>query len=226
LLSAMDIYISALVMGAAGMLFMALGGLGRHGRGGSSRAQGHGRTHASNAPSAARSAPARQAHVQTSSTRVHSRSRAAAHSAGSSLTHALLQLTSPRVLFSVLVGFGATGQFFGPMLSGWALPSAALAGGILFERFVVTPIWNLALKFASRPARTLENAITDEATAVTAFDANGEGIVSFEMDGQIVQVLARLRPGDRWPGLSVRVGQKLRIEDVNAARNTCTVSIL
>ena len=224
----MDIYISALVLGAAGMLFMALGGLGRHGRGGSTRGQTHGRAHSSNTASAtARSAtPAHPRTHASSAHRAHAEGRGHVHSAGTFLTNTLLMLTSPRVLFSALIGFGATGQLLGQTLSGLALPAAALAGGVLFERLVVTPIWNLSLKFASRPALTLESAIADEATAVTAFDANGEGIVSLEMDGQIVQVLARLRPGDRMPGMSVRAGQRLRIEDVNAARNTCTVSIL
>ncbi|MGH9888488.1 MAG: hypothetical protein ACREBE_23345, partial [bacterium] len=73
---------------------------------------------------------------------------------------------------------------------------------------------------------TLESAIADEATAVTAFDANGQGIVSLEVDGQVVQILATLQPDDRLLGTRVRAGQRVRIQDVNAAKNCCTVTLL
>jgi hypothetical protein len=82
------------------------------------------------------------------------------------------------------------------------------------------------MRFASLPAQTLESAITDEATAVTAFDANGQGIVAIEVDGQVQQILATLKPDDRLLGTRVRAGQRLRIEDVDAERNRCTVTLL
>jgi hypothetical protein len=135
-------------------------------------------------------------------------------------------LGAPRLLFSVLLGLGAVGEALRGALGGPLLFGAALAGGILFERFVISPIWNFSLRFESNPARTLESSITDEATAVTSFDGNGEGIVSIEVDGQIVQVLARLQPSDRELGVRVRAGQRLRIEEVNASNNHCTVSLL
>ena len=79
----------------------------------------------------------------------------------------------------------------------------------------------------SAPALTLESAVSDEATAVTSFDANGQGIVSLEVDGQVVQILATLRPDDRALGTGrVRAGQRVRIDDVDAAKNRCTVSII
>lgn len=133
---------------------------------------------------------------------------------------------SPRVLFSFAVGFGAAGELASPVLGGPFRLAAAILGGIVFERFIVTPLWNAMMRFASNPAVTLESAITDEATAVTAFDANGQGIVSVEVDGQIVQVLATLQPSDLQGGLRVRAGQRVRIEDVNAAAGRCTVSLL
>jgi hypothetical protein len=82
------------------------------------------------------------------------------------------------------------------------------------------------MEFASKPASTLESAIADEATAVTAFDQDGNGIVSLEVDGQIVQILATLRPDDRLLQTRVRAGQRVRIEDVNASKNSCTVSLI
>jgi hypothetical protein len=88
-------------------------------------------------------------------------------------------------------------------------------------------LWNVSMRFASEPALTLESAVTDEATAVTSFDANGQGIVSLEVDGQVVQILATLRSNDRiLPGPRIRAGQRVRIEDVNPDKNCCTVSLL
>jgi hypothetical protein len=61
---------------------------------------------------------------------------------------------------------------------------------------------------------------------VAGFEANGEGIISLEIDGQIVQLLGRLQKTDHLPGTRVRAGQRLRIEDVNPAQHRCTVSVL
>ena len=136
---------------------------------------------------------------------------------------------------------GAAGRYSGPLpaaiLFSFAsvglitpiarLPVAtAIAGAVLFERSLVSPLWNFLMRFASKPARTLESALADEATAVTAFDSNGQGIVSLEVDGQIQQILATLTPEDRRLGVHVRAGQQVRIDDVDAERNRCTVSLL
>jgi len=79
--------------------------------------------------------------------------------------------------------------------------------------------------FASQPAQTLEHAVLDEGTAVTNFDAHGNGIVSVELDGQVVQILGTLQASDRAMGVRVRAGTRLRIEDVDTTRNRCTVSV-
>ncbi len=139
---------------------------------------------------------------------------------------ALWLLSTPRILFSALLGFGATGLALGGILGGTLLAGSAIAGGVIFERLVITPIWNLAMKFESTPALTLESTLMDEATAVTRFDANGEGIVSVELNGQVVQLLAVLRPDDRLLGAGVRAGQRVRVESVDSVRNRCTVSVL
>jgi hypothetical protein len=97
---------------------------------------------------------------------------------------------------------------------------------VLFERLLVSPLWNFTMRFASAPAQMLESAVTDEATAVTSFDANGQGIVSIEVDGQIQQILATLKDSDRLLGSRVRAGQRLRIDEVDAEQNRCTVSVL
>jgi hypothetical protein len=46
------------------------------------------------------------------------------------------------------------------------------------------------------------------------------------MDGQMVQLLGTLQADDRAMAIKVSAGTRLRIEDVDAARNRCTVSLL
>jgi hypothetical protein len=184
----------SLAVGGAGLLTMAVGGLGRHGAGG---------------------------HHATGAKGGHSTGKAAR--ASSSF---LAALASPRVIFSLLVGFGATGILFEHLLSGVALTAVAVLGALAFERLLVTPLWNQMMRFASDPAETLESSIAGEVRAVTSFDADGCGLVAVELDGQITQVLATLRPEDRAAGVHVRTGDRLRVEDVDAARNRCTVSPL
>jgi hypothetical protein len=133
---------------------------------------------------------------------------------------------SPRTLFSLFLGFGTAGLLLRPVLGGVTLVLASILGGIIFERFIVSPLWNFTMRFASRPATTLESAIADEATAVTSFDANGQGIVSLEVDGHVVQILATLQANDRLLGSRIRAGQRLRIESVDEVKNCCTVSVL
>jgi hypothetical protein len=213
----MDLYISSLVLGAAGLGVMALGGLGlKGGHGGGAR--GHGTGH--NAGHGA-------THGHGNAHTVHVPSVGLARGARDAATSTLWAIASPRFLFSVALGFGAIGEVTRPVLGGPFQLAAALVGGVLFERLLVSPLWNFAMRFASTPAVTLESSVTDEATAVTSFDANGQGIVSVAVDGQIVQILATLRGDDRiLGGARVRAGQLVRIEEVNAEKNSCTVSLI
>ena len=133
-------------------------------------------------------------------------------------------LLSPSVVFSFLVGAGASGLLLGRRLSEPLVAVGALAGGVLFERYVVTPIWNGLLRFASAPARTLEQAVFEVAQAATDFDAQGQGLITIELDGQLVQVLGILRADERTIGVQVRRGGRVRIEEVDAIRNRCLVS--
>ena len=136
-----------------------------------------------------------------------------------------MALLSPRILFSFLLGLGTTGLVFKPLLGAAAplLFAIALAGGIAFERFIVGPLWNFMVRFESSPAATLESAIDDEAKAVTNFDDSGCGLISIELDGQVVQVLGTLNASDRGAGVRILAGDLVRIEDVDANRNRCTV---
>ncbi len=144
---------------------------------------------------------------------------------GDSIAHYLFSLLSPRVFFSILVGVGAAGLLLEPLIGGGILLIAiAVAAGFAFEGLLVRPFWNFLFRFASTPAQTLDSALMDRATAVTGFDAQGQGIVSIILDGQIVQLLGTLRPEDRH--VRVRSGDALMVEDVDGKRNQCTVSWL
>ena len=213
----MDLYTSSLLLGAAGLGVMALGGLGHRGHAGSgAHSHGHVAGHGHGA-----------IHLHGVKHPGHARVGGSALGARSAVSNTLWAITSPRFLFSLVLGFGTAGELLRPMLGGPLLFAAALAGGVLFERVLVSPLWNFAMRFASAPAVTLESAVSDEATAVTSFDANGQGIVSLEVDGQVVQILATLRADDRALGTSrVRAGQRVRIEEVDAEKNRCTVSLI
>ncbi|MEO7998179.1 MAG: hypothetical protein ABI852_12080, partial [Gemmatimonadaceae bacterium] len=172
---------------------------------------GHGHTGSASAHGAS--------HTGTNHTAAHSTS--ASHG-----TETLLALMSPRTLFSVCLGLGTTGLLLRNALQGPALFAVAVAGGWALERFIVRPIWNFTLRFASQPALTLESALMGEATAVTRFDANGQGLIAIEVDGHMVQLLGTLDSNTRANRATVLAGTRLRIEDVDAARNRCTVSLL
>lgn len=139
---------------------------------------------------------------------------------------ALAALMSPRILFALSVGFGATGMVLQHVLAGPALAGSAVLGALGFERLIVAPLWRSMMRFASEPAKTLESCIADEVQAVTAFDRDGNGLVAVELDGQVTHVLARLRAEDRNAGALVHAGDRLRIEDVDPQHNRCTVSLL
>ena len=83
----------------------------------------------------------------------------------------------------------------------------------------------MLFRFESREAVTLDSAIEDEARAVTGFDANGNGLVSLEVDGQVVQLLATLAPDERARGVRIHSGDLVRIAEVDSARGRCTVTL-
>jgi hypothetical protein len=205
----MDPYTFSLTLGSVGLGVMALSGFAQtthagHGHGNHGHAS-HGHAHGGPAHGGA----TRHGAVRSSS----SASR-------------LLSLLQPRVAFSVLVGFGAVGLLLRPFVGEPALLAAALGGGLIFEWGLVAPLWRFLFRFASEPAETLETVVSDEARAVTGFDANGNGLVAVELNGQIVQLLATLNADERAAARKVRAGDRLRIESVDDTRNRCTVTYL
>ena len=195
-----------LALGVTGLSVMALLGFGHHGSaGGHGHAghTGHGDAGHGHGGQGGHGGDAHQSSVGLSS---------------------LVTFLSPRLLFSFLVGVGATGLFLRPFLFEPLLLGAALAGGIAFEKFIVGPIWKFLFRFESRPAAMLESAVMDEAQAMMDFDAQGQGLIKLELDGQVVQLLGTLTAEEMSQARRIRRGDLLRIEDVDAARNRCTVS--
>ena len=198
----MNIYEFTLALGAAGLSIMGLSGFA-HSVG------GHHGAHASPSSHTGHHAVSARAGARSGGGRVGGR--------------ALWALLSPRPLFSILVGFGAVGLVLHSILPGAALFAVAALGGLAFEFGLMRPLWNFLFRFESAPALTLESCIGDEARAATSFDATGNGLVVLELDGQVVQVLGSLRREDREAGVRVRAGDPVRIDDIDAQRNRCTV---
>ena len=217
----MDVYGFSLALGATGLAAMAIGGVANighagHGHGGHGHG-GHG--HAGHA-----------GHAHTAE--MHAGHAHAGHAHGAS-AHAIpaqpsparfFSLFSPRVLFALLVGFGAGGLLASPLGEPWRVGAAVLAAAV-FEGLLVGPLWRMLFRFESSPAATLESTIEDDARAVMGFDANGQGLVALDVDGQIVQLLATLNAEDRARGARVRSGDLVRVSSIDAARHRCTVRI-
>jgi hypothetical protein len=215
----MDLYIFCVVLGTAGMVAMAfLGFASSHG--GAQHGTHHGGAHHGH------DTAGHELHGVAGAPSVHSISHPHVHAHGpaSGWKDHVWSWLSPRVMFNFLVGFGATGllveRLLGPMV---ALP-IAVVGGVAFESFVVRPIFNSLFRFESQPAQTLESALMSEARAVTGFDANGNGLVSLELGGEVVQVLGTQLRDERASGVRIRAGDVVRVEEIDSTRNRCTVS--
>ena len=70
----------------------------------------------------------------------------------------------------------------------------------------------------------MEGAVAGTAEVITNFDHTGKGLVKVNMDGQIVQLLARLEPAEVAKGVAVNKGDQVVLTEVNAKASTCTVT--
>ena len=208
----MDLYLVSLATGAVGLGIMGIGGLSHGGHAGHSHA-GHG--HAGHGH-------AGHGHAGDSHG-VQGRDQLVGVHMPAGGGWRWTSLLSPRVLFSLMVGFGAGGIIAAPLGEPWQL-GAGILGAAIFEAAIVGPLWRFLFRFESRAATTLESSIEDEARAVTGFDANGCGLVAVDVDGQVVQLLATLAPDERARGTRIRSGDMVRIAEVDAARGRCTVT--
>jgi len=218
----MDVYGFCLALGGTGLAAMAVGGIahvGYGGRGGHAGHGGHG--HVAHAGGGAHAAHGHAGHAHTAELPAGHAQAAPAYTAPANIFSLLF---SPRVLFALLVGFGAGGLLASPLGEPWRAGAAVLAAAG-FEGLLVGPLWRMLFRFESSPAATLETTIEDDARAVMGFDANGQGLVALDVDGQIVQLLATLSADDRARGVRVRSGDLVRVSSIDAARNRCTVRI-
>jgi hypothetical protein len=134
-------------------------------------------------------------------------------------------IPSPRAVCSVLALYGAFGN---ALLRAGHLPFLLAALGAVLpalavEWLVVRPVWNLVFRFQGMESSPLEELILSEARAVIPF-RNGRGLVSAVKDGRVVQLSARLV--DEEAAETVKVGDRLRIEDVDARRERVVVSVV
>jgi hypothetical protein len=224
-LSSWQVFLTLMVIGLVGLLVMAVPGFFRHGpassfhgHAGALRGGAHGHSlgahhapgaHGSGAPATGTRAGASQEIIPAD----------AAHRS------ALRFLPSPRAVFSVCALYGALGNALVRALHlrvAIAVPIALLSA-LLVERALVRPLWNLMFRFQGQPSSPLEALLFTEARAVVAF-RNGRGMVSVVHDGRMVQLAAELREAEAM--LPVRVGERLQIEAIDAARERVTVSLL
>ena len=206
----MDLYMVSLATGAVGLGIMAVGGLSHGGHAGHA-----GHSHGGHAGHAG--------HAHGSQGREQGFGPGLVHTPGTSAGWRWASLLSPRLFFSLMIGFGAGGIAAAPLGEPWQL-GAAFVAAAAFETLLVGPLWRFLFRFESRAASTLESAIEDEGRAVTGFDANGNGLVAIDVDGQVIQLLATLSADERSRGIRIHSGDRVRIAEVDAARGRCTVT--
>lgn len=215
-------FLIVMCVGLVGLGTMAVPGLFHHGplghhAGGHVHVGHHVGTHVTHAPTPgphAGHAVTPHAHA----THAHSTPRS---EAGSNLLHLV---PSPRLVFSLLALYGAFGNVLARTLgSAWLAALLALLPAFLVERFLLEPLWNFAFRFQGQPSSPFPALLMEEARAVTPF-RNGKGLVQVIRDGRSVQLSARLVESQSM--LPVRVGDKLRIEDVDPEKERVTVSVL
>ena len=136
----------------------------------------------------------------------------------------LALLPSPVDLFSICFGVGAVGFLATGRIDPRMLAPVALIGGLLFDLLAVRPFFALMLRFASKPSEGLEGTVALQAEAITKFDERGQGLVCVNMEGQLVQILARLSPDDLAGGVTVHKGDQVIVTEVDKERNMCQVT--
>jgi hypothetical protein len=131
---------------------------------------------------------------------------------------------SPRAVFTVLALYGAFGNVLVEAAHLGLSLSAVLAAvpALAIERLLVRPLWNLLFRFQGAPSSPLDALLYADAEAVVPF-RNGRGVVAVQRDGRVIQLSARLRADQT--RLPVKVGERLRIDDVDARRERVIVSV-
>ena len=206
----MDIYLSCLIGGAIALAVLALCGIGfdhigiRPGAHASHASGGHVRPAAHHSGHHSPGQNGRASHF------------------ASDFVSVLLTWLSPAYICGAIIGFGATGTLVSPILQGWLRLAVALIGAYIICFFCIRPLLAGLQKWASLPAKTLTDAMLENGTAVTDFDAKGYGLVRLNLDGQIVQLLGQLAPEEQ-SGARVRSGETLFVRSVDPTKQRCVV---
>ncbi len=127
-------------------------------------------------------------------------------------------------LFALMIGFGLSGMFFRHMLSHSMTIVVAILCGLLFDLGVLRPLISLLFRAAAPPSEGLEGVVSQTATAETAFDRSGNGLIKFILDGQTVQLLGRMDHEELQRGVHICKGDSVVILEVDATKNICRVS--
>ncbi len=201
-------FLGAMVLGLVGLVAMSLLGF-THGH----AAHGHSAHGHADAGHGAHGQHGHSGHSHSSHGHAHHDSSASK----------FLAFLSPRVLFSLALGFGAAGLVLDAFFPLWVAVILAAVGALALERLIVYPYWNWLMRFASAPAEMMNDTVRVKARAVMPFDASGSGLIQLELDGQVRQVLGTLVTAQR--GITVLAGDAVRVESVDQSGN-CTVSKL
>ena len=207
----MDIYLSCLIGGLIALVAFVLCGAGFH----------HpGFHHGLGKASLGHNADFSGHHHVTD----HSNAHAAANGGSSSFSiFTWLGWFSPLYLCGTVIGFGVTGTLVGRLFQGWPCFAISLLGAYFIRVICARPLISGILMWASRPAKTLGDAVLETGIAGTNFDAQGYGMVKFYLDGQIIQLLGQLVPEESTE-LRVNAGERLFIRSVDSVRQRCIVS--
>lgn len=220
----MSVFLILMIAGLFGMALLAIPALGHHGHGGAGL-HGHALPHATHAAlghahGTGTTLPANaQQGAPPAAHNPGGKSEAVANAAG-----AARFIPTPRIVFSIIAAYGAFGYagvaafHLAPAL----VAILALVPAVLMERLALTPLWNLLLGFQGEPCTPVTHLVMAEAEAVTPF-RNGKGIVRVTHDGRDVQFSAQLT-GEH-ANMPIRVGDKLRIEEVEADGERVKVSV-
>lgn len=212
-------FLTLFVIGAVGFLIMALMSFGHIGgaRGGHhAMSPGHHTGHALPGP--------HLPHVGHTAVRPGTHAQLHRSGADSGALRFAWLIPTPIDVFSLCLGLGGAGILLGHSFIGATLFAISAVLAIAYNQLLIRPAMNFAMKWASRESGGLEGSIAQGAEAVGHFDDRGRGIVRLTLDGQIVQLLATLEPGELARGITVARGDKLVILEVDAGRNTCRVS--
>ena len=224
-----EVYEILFMVGAIGFALMAVlgyvhGHAGSHG--GPSHVAGHGHAAAAHGHAGGHAGTAHGAHG-TGSHGSHSNSGSHGQEGGftaSWVKSAFLLAISPLDIFSLAMGAGLIGSIFTRIVSSTDTIIAAIIGAIIFDFALVKPLMKVIFKFAADPSEGLEGMVSQNAVAETAFDSSGKGLIKLCLDGQTVQLLARLDKSEIESGVRVAKGDSVTILEVDATRNTCRVT--